>query len=449
VAFVAAFLLTWRSAVHGIGVVLTVGYFYGIIRANWPDTASHFMFDAAVLGFLLTYFATGGLKAFRDPNQLDLQRWSFVLIGWPILMFLLPIQDPIIQLVGLRGNIFLLPFMLIGARLTRDEANGVAMWLCLLNHVTFVFAIAEYFMGVPAFFPENQVTELIYRSRDVAGGGGALLRIPATFSNSHSYGGTMVATIPWLLGAWIQARLVDWQRLLLLSGTAVAMVGVFLCAARTPLILLAVVVGTATFSGHLRGTVWLVWGLLILGVAWLVSSDDRMQRFTSLQDTEHVIERIEGSVNKNFLELLVTYPFSNGLGAGGTSIPHFLQDRVRNPVAMENEYSRILLEQGLAGLFIWVAFIIWFLGRRPMDSRDSWQFGKTILWMFTLGSFAMAVTGIGLMTAIPLSMMFFLGIGFVTAPPVLVRRVRSKSKPVLAAGAHAHAIAPSSNLGGS
>jgi hypothetical protein len=178
----------------------------------------------------------------------------------------------------------------------------------------------------------------------------------------------------------------------------------------------------ATFSGHMRGTIWVFWALLMFGVLYVVSGEDRMQRFMSLQDTDFVVERIHGSVNMTFIDMLVEFPFGNGLGAGGTSIPFFLQHRLRRPIIMENEYGRILLEQGVAGLALWITFIIWFLGRRPADPRDSWQFGKTLLWVFSLASFAIALTGLGLMISIPTSMMFFLGIGFASAPPVLVRR---------------------------
>lgn len=429
-AFVAALVLTWRSLSAGLGAVLTVGYFFGIVRANFPDTYSHFIFDAAVFGFFVSFFTGRGLQPILDPNRQVLQRWVFLLIGWAVLMFLVPIQHPLIQLVGLRGHAFLLPFVLVGSRLRPDECNRLALWLSALNHVAFGFALAEYFVGVPAFYPENAVTELIYRSGDVANY--TAFRIPATFSNAHSYGGTMITTLPWLLGAWIQPRLADWQRLLLASGMALAMIGVFLCAGRTPLILLVPILLVATFSGHLRGAAWLVWSLLIAGVAYVVSGEERMQRFMTLQDTDFVLSRIEGSVNLNFFELLLSYPFGNGIGAGGTSIPFFMQHYLREPVTMENEYCRILLEQGVVGLALWLAFIFWFVGRRPTDPRDSWLFGKRLLWYFSLVSFAIATTGLGLMTAIPQSMLFFIGIGFVTAPPALVRRIR---KPIHRTGA--------------
>src|SRR6202035_4938566 len=106
-------LLTWRSLAAGLAALLTVGYLFGIARANFPDSFSHFIFDSAVLGFYFSYFGRGGLKKALDPQQEALRRWTSLLIGWGVLMFLVPIQHPLIQLVGLRGNVFLLPFLLI------------------------------------------------------------------------------------------------------------------------------------------------------------------------------------------------------------------------------------------------------------------------------------------------------------------------------------------------
>lgn len=36
----------------GLGALATFGYLYGILRANYPETASRFIFDAAVARFL-------------------------------------------------------------------------------------------------------------------------------------------------------------------------------------------------------------------------------------------------------------------------------------------------------------------------------------------------------------------------------------------------------------
>ena len=164
-----------------------------------------------------------------------------------------------------------------------------------------------------------------------------------------------------------------------------------------------------------------------------------MQRFLAVEDTEVYVGRLRISVNSTFLELLTEYPFGNGMGAGGTSIPFFLQHLLQSPVGIENEYGRILLEQGVAGLALWIVFIFWFVGRRPVGYREPWIFGRKLLWAFSLAAFALATLGTGLMTAIPASMMFFLGIGFVVAPaPVLQRRPAadrgslSRSTPVMA-----------------
>src|SRR5262249_4845856 len=157
------------------------------------------------------------------------------------------------------------------------------------------FAVAEYWRGVELFFPRNAVTELIYRSNDVAGY--TALRIPACFSNAHCYGGTMLMTIPWLVGAWLEKRLPAWQRVLVAGGILAAMVGIFMCPARLFAVQLALLVVVTTLSGRLRGGAAIAWLGLLGGVVFIISGEERFQRFMSLQDTEQVMIRLEGSVN--------------------------------------------------------------------------------------------------------------------------------------------------------
>ena len=84
------------------------------------------------------------------------------------------------------------------------------MGLAVLDIVAVAFGGAEYFLGVPRFFPFSPVTLIMYSSADVAGG---FLRIPATFTSAHAFGGTMVGTIPYLIGLWTKGEK-PYQRLL-------------------------------------------------------------------------------------------------------------------------------------------------------------------------------------------------------------------------------------------
>ena len=125
VAFAVASIAARRSLIAGLTTVLGIGYFYGIIRANLPETFSHLIFDAGVLGL---YFAQLTRPVSPDERA-RIQRlwlWVVVFIAWPVLLFLIPIQDPLIQLVGLRGNALLLPFLVVGARLERGDVYNLA-----------------------------------------------------------------------------------------------------------------------------------------------------------------------------------------------------------------------------------------------------------------------------------------------------------------------------------
>src|SRR5256885_6330988 len=167
-SFAVCYLLGRRTLVGGLVAVFVVGYSYGITRANLPETYSHFIFDAGVVGL---YCA----QLFRPLNPLEnfrtkhLRSWLELLIAWPIVLFIFPIQDYLIQVVGLRGSIFLLPFLFLGARLEPEERYRLAIWIAGLNLLAFAVASAEFFWGLESFFPHNKMTELVYISKDLVG----------------------------------------------------------------------------------------------------------------------------------------------------------------------------------------------------------------------------------------------------------------------------------------
>src|SRR5882672_426932 len=195
-AMLACFIAGRRSIVWGIGAVMTIGYGYGILRANVPNPAMHFLFDAGALGFYLA-LVTRGFTPSQRPRLVALQPWIALLVGWPLLLFLFPVQDPMVQLVGLRGQIFFIPFILIGAMLEPEDWYALAKWFAVLNLAAFGFALAEYIAGVSKFFPKNSMTTIIYSSRDVAGW--TAWRIPSTFTSAAPYASMMVATTTLLL----------------------------------------------------------------------------------------------------------------------------------------------------------------------------------------------------------------------------------------------------------
>src|SRR5216684_2148575 len=204
--FVSVFVAARRSLSTGVGTALTFGYMYGIIRANFPQPASHFIFDAALAGLYLAVFT-------RPKTPIERRRirkvapWALVLFAWPAMLALLPIQDPLIQLVGLRK---------------------LAFWIAALDIVAFAFAGGEYILGVPRFFPRNAATTIIYVSKDVANY--SAFRIPATFVNPAGYGGVMVLGMPLLVGAWARKRENTSTRLFIATAIATAVLGVFICA---------------------------------------------------------------------------------------------------------------------------------------------------------------------------------------------------------------------------
>jgi hypothetical protein len=411
-AFLLAFLAGRKSLVAGLTTVLAIGYVYGLLRANFPDPASHFIFDAAVVALYATQLFH------RQPpdivrNTRTLMLWFMLLFAWPVVMLFVPLQDAMVQLVGLRGNIFLLPFLVIGARLRREEIARLAFSLAILNLAVFAVTAVEYRIGIEPFFPRNTNTEIIYSSADV--GAGDQYRIPSTFTGSHAYAGTMVMTLPFLLGAWAMADTTRRRRVLLICASVAAILGVFAAASRVHTIVLAVVLVAAFFSGTIAPGARALLFSVLTSIGIVVLGQERLQRFRTLEDTSFVSQRIVGSVNSSFWDLLFQYPLGNGLGGGGTSLPFFLQDRVRDRVTMENEYARILLEQSVIGLCLWVAFIGWFVSRRFSAARTGWQMGEHLAWIACCLYFGSAMIGTGLLTSIPQTALLLICAGWVSS----------------------------------
>ena len=426
-SFALCYLMGRRSLFNGLAAVIAVGYAYGITRANVPETFSHFIFDAGVIGLY-------GARLFRTPTLSEqfkagrLKPWLEFLIGWPLLVFLVPVQDLVIQFVGLRGSIFFLPFILLGARLTGDDRYNLALWIAALNLVAFAVAGSEYLLGLERFYPHNQVTTLLYMSKDIVGH--SAYRIPSSFVNAHAFGGTMVIGLPLLIGAVVQKHKTNLPLQLLVLGIGAALVGVLMSGARTHFLIASVLVIVATFSLRSRFGYALGWLILLCGIGWAASSEQRLQRFMELRDTDSVAERISWSVNLSFFEIASQYPFGNGLGGGGTSIPYFLQNRIANPVQMENEYARIMIEQGIMGLLIWIGFVLWVVTRRDSAPNDSWYLGRRLAWVSCAVTFLTGLIGTGMLTSIPHSCLLLLMVGWVGArQPLTEPELTNSSTP--------------------
>jgi hypothetical protein len=303
----------------------------------------------------------------------------------------------------------------LGQRLKNDDLNRLSSGLVVLNCIALSFGAAEYFGDLHTFFPESAVTAIMYSSRDVANF--QHYRIPATFSSAHAYAGSMVFTLPFLIGAWVQPTFSYPRRLFLLCGIGAAALGILMASARTHVVLAGIVALTALFQGRMKTSARIILGGVLVAVMAAAASNERFQRVMSLGDTEAVASRLQGSVNRTFLEILVEYPMGNGLGGGGTSLPTFVTGMVKSPVAMESEYARILLEQGVIGLLLWIGFITWFLVQRGAKETDPWQTGRMLGWYACAASLGVATIGTGMLTSIPQTVLMMLTMGWATARP--------------------------------
>lgn len=410
-AFAAAYLFARRSLAQGVVALLAVGYAYGILRANYPDGQSHFMFDAALIGLYLAHFARR-VDPVRQRRSADAAFWMWVLAAPAFVMFLVPLQHPLVQLIGLRAGVLFLPLLVVGARLDGDDLATIGRGLVVLTLIALGVAIAEYFLGVATFFPRNAVTRIMFDSSDVGRAG--QLRIPSTFSSAHAYGGTMVASLPLLAAYWV-ARRSRPGRLLGALALVAAVFGVFLCAARLPVVILALLFVAALAGGGLSTgrKIALVAGAC--AVLLVVLGNERLQRFRTLENTGLVVARFEGSTNERLIEIAERYPLGAGLArAAGTSIPFFLSHLAKPQIGLENEFSRIIIEEGILALALWLVFVLWATLRRPPPGALA-PFGARLVRSGVAISWATGLIGTGLLTAIPGTALMVLQMGLLCA----------------------------------
>lgn len=413
VAFAVALLGSLRSLGWGLVGMVAVGYVNGVVRSNFLGVYSTFMFDAALLGLYV------GFLAFHPRLAATALRGTtgvlvLLLTAWPAIVTAIPTNDYLVQLVAFRGTVWFLPVALIATRLTATDLAALTRGLAVLNLFALGVGVYEFQNGVEAVFPKNAVTEIMYRSKDVAGGE---FRIPSTFLNAHSYGGAMLFTLPFLLNLLFGRQMRLFDRTLAAAGIGAAVAGLLLCAARSPMVILAVATLLAWVVS--RFSVWfgLAACVLVIGGVILASTSERLQRATSLEDTEMVSRRVGGSVNESFLDVFVEYPLGAGMGSSvGTSIPFFLSDRAPVQVGLENEFSRIIVDQGWVGLGLWLAFLVWLLVRPPpMTADDPWRIGRTLMYALVLSCWGTAFIGTGALSSIPQSVLMLIQMGLLAA----------------------------------
>lgn len=424
------FIAARKSLVNGLCALFLVGYLYGIIRANLPNAITYLLFDASAASLYLGVWLRPVTKLDRYRIR-ELQLWMVFLVGWPCLLFLIPIQNQMVQLLGLRSAIFFLPFALLGAMMDARQFYKLALWVAILDLIAFTFAALEFAFGIDPFYPLNEVTALVYswKLNFLHGEYSNLpVRIPSTFAASAQYGMAMVMSMPLLWGALMQRHSRRWHGWLLMVAIVAASVGTFVSASRTQTIIMTCVLLFAVVSGGVRFKFAVAWLVAVAITIGAVMVSPRLQRITTLEQPDYVSWRVGLSLNHEVFELAREYPLGNGLGGGGTSLPYFLAgDRTVQTPGLENDYVRIMLEEGIPGLVIWLAFIGWVFLRRVGKRSDHWKLGRRLAWFCCAAYFATAWIGIGLFVSIPGAAMLFLLVGWLVAPQPIGYRLRRRS----------------------
>jgi hypothetical protein len=394
IAFMMTFLVTTRSLGWGIATAIAVGHLHGPVKANYSSIYTLFMYDSGMAGLYLS-FLLNAQRYTRRRYPAGLAGWCQALIAWPTHMALIPVNDPYTQAQAWRMTVWYLPIALIACQCSRSDILNLGRSLAILNLISLSVGIYLYQYGVAALYPLNEATILIYQSADIAGGN---YRIPANFIASGIYGSVMYTSLPLLIGLIFRFSVASFDWWLMMLGIVAAAGGVILCGTRSPIVATVLLLTLAWAVSGFSAKLVSFGAVLIAGGIWMILSNERFQRIFTLDSTEAVTGRMYGSLNESFIELILKYPTGAGMGT---------------PVGGENEYARIVADQGIVGLALWLGFIIWLVIRTP-----SRQQRKNILLVMVycniLATFGTAFIGVGAFASIPGSSMFLLQIGLLT-----------------------------------
>jgi hypothetical protein len=77
-----------------------------------------------------------------------------------------------------------------------------------------------------------------------------------------------------------------------------------------------------------------------------------------------------------------------------------------------------LLEQGIIGLLLWIAFIVWYFFNRVTFFKDDWLTGRRMAWYLCLLIFLIGAIGIGTLSSVPNSFLFLVFLGWTSVRPL-------------------------------
>jgi hypothetical protein len=121
-----------------------------------------------------------------------------------------------------------------------------------------------------------------------------------------------------------------------------------------------------------------------------------------------------------FVEAAETHPLGLGLASAvGTSIPYFLEATARPQYGMENEYARLVLEEGIPGATLWIVFVLWVL---LTDPRKNARFGGAFelgAWAICVLAWVQGLIGTGILASVPVTMLLFVYMGVLAAQKTL------------------------------
>jgi hypothetical protein len=335
---------------------ITIGFFHGWLKFNYPHPLVTFLFD----GTLLAALSLAYLRHKRNIPFIPRGSVGAALVGFYVVCIiyaLLPFGPPLLMSVAaLRGWCFATLMYTLGYNMTRSlaQVKGYFYVLIILGVITAAYGIRQSPTEIERRMQEDeQYAARLKGTYYSTQSGQAQLRVFSTFVSAGVFGSVMAHVIIFAVALLSEERAPKTERILLVLAILPMAYGLLLTGARSALVTLGVGFALAAWYHRKFRTFFLLPLAIYLAMRWAAeyTKGAALERYGTLLQTEQVWHRF---LNPAIVALyaFADNPIGGGLGKSGYSVPFFLVGRTgyQDTSPGEGDLSCLVIEMGVVGV---------------------------------------------------------------------------------------------------
>jgi hypothetical protein len=339
---------------------ITIGFFHGWLKFNYPHPVVTFLFDAVLLlALVLVYVRHKRGTPFIPPGRIGAALSAFYAVCG--LYALLPFGPPLLMSVAaLRGWCFATLMYSLGYNMTRSlaQVKGYFYVLIILGVMTATYGIRQSPEEIEQRMQQDEQFAArlkgTYYSTET---GRVQLRVFSTFVSSGVFGSVMAYVIIFTVALMSEDGAPKRERLLLGLAVVPMAYALMLTGARSALVTLGIGFVIAAWYRRKFQTFVLIPGVIYLATKWAAAytGGAALERYATLLNPDTVWYRFLNPVLVAWLSFLDN-PIGGGLGKSGYSVPFFLWGRTgyTETIPGEGDLPCLVIEMGVVGVVVFV-----------------------------------------------------------------------------------------------